>query len=212
MAVGSPRGPNDELVAGDTIPPSSEVIEIRVDELRQLFNSIDPSPFHERDLDPSVEEYVVDWCRDLPTDKPLALLVRLGRPDGTPNDDARVLRDAVHGYFARRAASSKRRLGRLFRVGRVSLAIGISALAGLTALGEVVLRWTGHSPVGSVLHESLLIGGWVAMWRPLEIFLYDWWPIRSERLLFDRLGAMPVRISYAPETPPPLIQHQRPSE
>ena len=34
------------------------------------------------------------------------------------------------------------------------------------------------------------------MWRPLEIFLYDWWPIRSEAQLSDRLAAMPVRIRY----------------
>jgi hypothetical protein len=35
------------------------------------------------------------------------------------------------------------------------------------------------------------------MWRPLEIFLYDWWPIRAEARLYDRLSAMPVRIAYA---------------
>jgi hypothetical protein len=34
------------------------------------------------------------------------------------------------------------------------------------------------------------------MWRPLEIFLYDWWPIRNEARLSDRLAAMPVRIRY----------------
>jgi hypothetical protein len=38
--------------------------------------------------------------------------------------------------------------------------------------------------------------GWVAMWRPMEIFLYDWWPIRAEATLADRLNVMPVRISY----------------
>ncbi|HUR21430.1 MAG TPA: hypothetical protein VMZ90_11515 [Vicinamibacterales bacterium] len=47
-----------------------------------------------------------------------------------------------------------------------------------------------------VLREGLLIGGWVAMWRPLEIFLYDWWPIRTEPRLFERLSAMPVEIEY----------------
>jgi hypothetical protein len=36
----------------------------------------------------------------------------------------------------------------------------------------------------------------VAMWRPLEVFLYDWWPIRAEARLFDRLSTMPVRIEY----------------
>jgi hypothetical protein len=51
----------------------------------------------------------------------------------------------------------------------------------------------------SLLKESLLIGGWVAMWRPLEIFLYEWWPIRADAKLFDRLSVMPVRISYERE-------------
>ena len=40
------------------------------------------------------------------------------------------------------------------------------------------------------------------MWRPLEVFLYDWWPIREEARLFDRLSAMPVRIVYEAETSP----------
>jgi hypothetical protein len=30
----------------------------------------------------------------------------------------------------------------------------------------------------------------------MEIFLYDWWPIRAEAALADKLGVMPVRISY----------------
>ena len=34
------------------------------------------------------------------------------------------------------------------------------------------------------------------MWRPLEVFLYDWWPILGEVRLFDRLSQMPVRIEY----------------
>jgi hypothetical protein len=34
------------------------------------------------------------------------------------------------------------------------------------------------------------------MWRPLEVFLYDWWPIRAERELLRRLSTIPVRIEY----------------
>lgn len=48
----------------------------------------------------------------------------------------------------------------------------------------------------ALLQEGLLIGGWVAMWRPLEVFLYDWWPILGEVRLLDRLSQMPVRIEY----------------
>src|SRR6266849_5383761 len=31
---------------------------------------------------------------------------------------------------------------------------------------------------------------------PFEIFLYNWWLIRDEARLYDRLAAMPVRIRY----------------
>ena len=81
----------------------------------------------------------------------------------------------------------------LFRRGRASLAIGVCALAMSLAAGNLV----GHvlsSHVAGLFEEGLLIGGWVAMWRPIEIFLYDWWPIRAKARLLDRLSAMPVRV------------------
>jgi len=57
-------------------------------------------------------------------------------------------------------------------------------------------HFTRHGALGGILLEGLLIGGWVAMWRPLEIFLYDWWPIRAQARLFDRLADMPVTIQH----------------
>jgi hypothetical protein len=39
-----------------------------------------------------------------------------------------------------------------------------------------------------MIEESFLILGWVANWRPLEIFLYDWWPITRRRDLYQRLS------------------------
>ena len=187
--------------AGDPIPANSVIIEVRVADLRQLFNAIDPAPFRERDLDPKVEEFIVEWSREVPNDKPLALHVRLERAARAPDEHA-VLRDAIREYFRQRATSSRRRLARLFRNGRISLLIGLAALTALIGVAEFITRWASAEGMGSVLHESLLIGGWVAMWRPLEVFLYDWWPIRAEARLYDRLSGMPVRIAYADPTKP----------
>jgi hypothetical protein len=181
---------------GDTIPAGSTVIEVRVMELLQLFNSMDPAPFRERDLDPAVEEFILDWSRDVPANAPLALLVRVDRPPNSA-DDTGVVRDAVHQFFAQRASAVRRRLRRLFRVGRVSLMIGLAVLTIFLIAAQFVFRRTGGTGLSGVFRESLLIGGWVAMWRPLEVFLYDWWPIRAEARLCDRLAAMPVRLSYA---------------
>jgi hypothetical protein len=76
----------------------------------------------------------------------------------------------------------------------MNLLIGLAFLAGSLLLGDVVANALDERRLGQVLRESLLIGGWVAMWRPMAIFLYDWWPIRAETRLFNRLSTMPVRI------------------
>ena len=182
--------------AGDVIPRECRVIEVRVGELRRLFNAIDPSPFRERDLDPRAEEFIVDWSRDLPADAPLALLVHLERAPG-PSDEAIVLREAIHEFFSQRAAGTRRTLRALFRRGRISLAIGLTCLAISIGIGDALAVYVPDSRWTQIVTESLLIGGWVAMWRPLEVFLYDWWPIQADARLGDRLSAMPVRIVYS---------------
>ena len=180
--------------AGDAVSSAFKVIEVRVAELRQLFNAIDPSPFRERDLDPRAEEFIVEWARDLPRDAPLTLLVHLERACG-PEDEATMLGDAIHGYFKQRALDSQRRLRELFRRGRISLVIALAFLSASLAVSDLVGS-VSQSRFVEVFREGLLIVGWVAMWRPLEVFLYDWWPIRAEVRLFERLSTMPVRIEY----------------
>ena len=181
--------------AGDTVPDGCRIIEVRVSELRQLFNAIDPSPFHERDLDPRAEEFIVDWSKDFPAAAPLALVVHLDRAPGKA-DEASALRDAVHEFFRQRTASVRRKLRELFRRGRISLVIALAFLTASIAVGDTVASYLEGSRLASVAREGLLIGGWVAMWRPLEVFLYDWWPIRAEARLFERLSTMPVKIEY----------------
>lgn len=177
-------------------------IEIRVAELRQLFNSIDPSPFHERDLDPGAEEFIVGWAKELPRDANLALVVHVERPAGkVDEDDAGMLRNAVHEFFARRAAASIRTLRELFRRGRISLAIAMAFLAVAIGVVDRLAAYLPESQLALVLREGTIILAWVALWRPVEIFLYDWWPIRAEARLFRRLSAMPVSIEPAVRRP-----------
>jgi hypothetical protein len=187
--------PQARSSAGDALPQHSQAIEIRVAELRQLFNEIDPSPFRQRDLDPRAEEFIVGWATDLPGDKPWALVVHLDRPAGRA-DEAEILRESIHEYFGQRVVVSRRKLRDLFRRGRVSLAIALAFLASSIAVGDALAGYLGESHLSEVVREGFLIGGWVAMWRPLEVFLYDWWPIRAEGRLLQRLSTMPVRIEY----------------
>ena len=193
-ALRSPISSTSPPAAGDLLPGNCELIEVRVSELKQLFNAIDPSPFRERDLDPDAEEFITDWAKEASPSAHLGLAVYLDRPAGLLNEPAE-LGDAIHEFFRHRAELSRRRMRELLRRGRTSLVIGVCALGVSLAAGNLVGRFFGNHIAG-ILQEGLLIGGWVAMWRPMEIFLYDWWPIRAEATLADRLSVMPVRISY----------------
>lgn len=193
---------------GDQIPPNCELIEVHVTDLRQLFNPIDPSPPREKDLDSRAEEFIVSWARASKRDAQLALLVEVDTPERS--DEAATVRDAVHEFFRQRSLSASRRLSQLFRIGRTSLLIGIAFLAVAVMAAGLVDRSFGHTTAGALLRESMVIGGWVALWRPLEIFLYDWWPILAERKLYDRLSVMPVRTTFrAAANDPKQSQEQR---
>lgn len=181
-------------------PTEHGQIEVHVDELKQLFNSMDPTPFRQRDLDPRAEEFIAGWASELHADLPLSLLVHVDR-EAAAADEVAVLQVAVREFFKQRAAVTRRRLRQLLRVGRTSLLIGVAAVAVSIALGDLIGKLVSDDRLDGVLRESLLIGGWVAMWRPLEVFLYDWWPIRAEARLFDRLSEMQVQVVPANTQP-----------
>ncbi len=170
----------------DGSPHGGARIDVHVGEIRQLFNSMDPSPFRERDLDPKAEAYIIDSARELSRNAPLVLTVSLSG-GASAAEDLAALPQAVHEYFAQRGVATRTGLRRMLRIGGWSLLIGVSFVAASTLIG----KWVG---VGSVLHESFIIGAWVALWRPLEILLYDWWPILADARLYDRLAAMAVEV------------------
>ena len=190
--------PAEQHAVGDPLPPHYERLDIHVGELKQLFNAMDPAPFRDRDLDPKAEEFIVDWSREQPRSAQLALIVHLSRRAATA-EEVTSLRQAVREYFAQSASHARTELRQLFREGRWSLLIGLLFLGVAIVLGDLLIGLVGRWDYGAILGHGLLIGGWVALWRPFEIFLYEWWPILGEARLYDRLSAMQVRV--VDETP-----------
>lgn len=168
------------------------LIEVKLSELNQLFNSMDPSPFHERDLDPRAEAFIVSWAQEHPREVPLKLVVHLTKPALKPDDPEGETERAVRHYFDYLADMKWREFRQLMREGRVSLLIGISfiTLCQITASAMV----PAEHPWQGIASEGLSIGGWVAMWRPLEIYLYRWWPLLRLRRIYQRLARVTVEI------------------
>ncbi|HXW40550.1 MAG TPA: hypothetical protein VEK75_05065 [Xanthobacteraceae bacterium] len=172
-------------------PPEAK-IEISLNRLPQLFNSLDPAPFHERDLDQDAEDYIIGSAEEIPRQRPLLLVIHLPK-DQLPEPGAPDLGEAIHHYFAYRQAQEQRRLRLLFRDGRITLLIGLAFLFSCVVVRELAYSF-GNPTVSDVVGESMLIVGWVAMWRPLEMFLYEWVPLRRRCRILAKLSGMPVVI------------------
>ena len=170
----------------------SGVIDLELRDPAQLFNSMDPSPFHERDLDPKAEEFIVGWAGEYPRDVELEMVVHLSEVPRDP-ELASAIESAVRGYFAERVQVTRRELRSLLSLGRASLMIGLAFL-GVCTVASRLVHDLGEQPFYRVAAFGLEIAGWVAMWRPFEIFLYDWWPILRRRRLYARLARMPVSV------------------
>ena len=180
-----------DSVVDRSLEERGAMIEMTLSHPKQLFNSLDPSPFHERDLDQDAEEYIVDSADEYPLKTQLTLAIYL--PANQLHDEAQGLAQAIHNYFAYRVEETRRRLKFFFRDGRLSLVAGPSFLFVCIALRQVILR-IGSGLVVEIADEGLYIVGWVAMWRPLEFFLYDWRPIRHRQRLFAKLANIPIII------------------
>jgi hypothetical protein len=173
------------------------LIEIRLREIRQLFNHLDPAPFREKDLDQAAEDYIDEAVRDIGLKRPKRLVVHLPEAAATP-DEAGALPQAIRHYFEYRAHQAGLELRRLLARGLANLAIGLAFLFVCLSMRRSIASVGGYE----VLAEGLLIIGWVALWRPVEIFLYDWWPIRRRQRRFETIARMPVHVERAPEPRP----------
>jgi hypothetical protein len=185
MTTPAPESPCD---------PSHGVILVRVQESSQLFNSLDPSPFLERDLDDDLVDYITSWAREIPKHRPLRLQIQVRQPPRR-GDEVETLRQAIHNHFTNSAQLKRNEFRQLMRRGRLSLLIGLAVLS-TAMLASQLVETASAEPLLKLLREGILIGGWVAMWRPLEILLYDWWPVRAERQLHERLRDAEIEVAF----------------
>lgn len=181
-----PEKPAYRREHGDTL------LEIRLHDVRQLFHTLDPAPIHEKDLDENAAAYLLDACNEAGSRRQLRLVVHLPMSEAQ-SDSARTLPEAVNHYFAYREKQQRNELMKLLRYGVVSLAIGLMFLVACLVLRRALIS---HQVVvdSTIVDEGLLILGWVAMWRPIEVLLYDWWPLPRRRTLLRRLATIPVEV------------------
>jgi hypothetical protein len=170
------------------------LIEMRLRTVMQIFNSLDPSPFLEKDLDPDAEGYITEIVQDFPLAQPMKIVIHLPCREAEC-EEARTLEPAIQNHFSYMEASAARELRLKFRQGRVSLAIGIGFLLVMGVISTLISPYTQHG-FAAWIAGGLLIVSWVAMWEPVNIFLYLWWPIRRKQRIYGKISRMKVEVRH----------------
>lgn len=171
-----------------------EHIQVRVPTVEHIFNPMDPAPLEWRSLNTEVAEWIEEWAEDIDHRQPLTVEFHVA--DGRLAGYEQAVVDGLHHHFEYRESQAERQFGRVLRDGRISLVIGLAALAAFTTASRVI--GTSDDAAVDLAHEGLAILGWVSMWKPIDIFLYEWWPIRRERRACHRLAVAEVSFPRVP--------------
>ena len=170
-------------------------IDIRLGRLSQLFADLDPSPFRAGRLTEEADEYLLQRTKELPANQPVRIVIHLPAAEATeevPTPSPPDIADALTDHFASSAKAESKRIRELFRAGRRAALIGFATLATCLFLAWQVTENFPARPSTRIVQESFVILGWVSIWKPLEMFLYEWLPPDRRRRLFQRLAAAEV--------------------
>ena len=169
-------------------------VSIHVRDLAQMFNSFDPSPFWDRDLDRDAAAFIEDEFSDKRRSAAWRLQVHAHAGSATPDE----LQAAIQRYYERLVASARFDLREQMRVGQIALIAGVAVFSLCMSL-RGVLTGTLHA-LPRALDEGLIVLAWIALWRPVEVLAYGWVPLYRKRRLYERLARVQVSVRVEPKS------------
>ena len=169
-------------------------IEVRVKSPQQLFDARDPAPFHERDLDDNFVEYIVAAVREFSISSPLKIVIYVEEKEATelPKDS---IREAIRSYFAYRIDLQRSELKGFMKRAQLFLLIGLFVLVSCLAVAQSLTAPTPPGAIG-ILREGLVIFGWVSIWKPIELILFDWYPLFEKLRFYKKLLGTEIDIRF----------------
>ena len=172
------------------------LVEIKLTSIIQLFNSFDPAPFHEKELDTAAEHYIVDTVDDFPQKTQFKIVIFLP-PDIAASDRAKTIGLAIQNHFQYKALVAERKFRSRAKYGRFTLLVGLSFLFFSLLTGEYLLSVT-TSIVTQLIATALLVTGWAAMWEPVTVLLYELWPLVQRKKTYQKISTTEIDILTIP--------------
>jgi hypothetical protein len=168
------------------------VVEVRVKNPLQLFDARDPAPFRDRDLDDDFVEYITSTMREFSHSTPVKVLIHI-EEEGTRTVHYDALVEAIQSYWSYQIELFESELKSFFKRAQLFMLIGILLLVACISVAQSIDVTSPHGFSG-VLREGIVIFGWVSVWKPIELLLFDWYPLFEKVRLYRKLVKTEVEI------------------
>jgi hypothetical protein len=169
-------------------------ITLKLNDLTQLFQEPEVNPFIPEALFTSGIETILNELKPSSLRKRTLLNIQLPA-DQMESDLQEQIQAAIKRYCQFRIHQNKNELSSLRWKGLKALQSGLIFLTTCLLLSALVDRAIFLPEfVGRVLSEGLIIVGWVSLWNPTEILLYEWWPEWRENQIFKHITDMEIKI------------------
>ena len=173
---------------GASNSPAPHILELTVRSYAELFDSSTPSCLTHQTVHNDILQHLLEKVASAPRNAPVKLRLMM------PADEiarAGTNTAAMRAYFEKCRADERRCIRQILWEGRIALCMGLVFLLVASALGEAI-RATFSGRFAGALATGLEIFGWVALWKPAELLLYDWIPVRRKRKLLARMATMQI--------------------
>lgn len=110
-------------------------------------------------------------------------------------EEKNLATNVLHKFFDYRAQMAKKDLAHNFAQGITAIIFSVILVISC-ALIFIIFKALGASDgLMTLISSILMIACWVAVWTPVEIFLFNWWPIRHEVRVYKKLSTMEVEFN-----------------
>jgi len=179
------------------------IIEISLEEPYNLYDDKDPSPLKVRDLKPIIEQYITNCIREIP-DKQNVRVDFYFYEISDSVEEKLLLKKSVIDFFIYRTKVRFLDFRYKIKYGLKSTAIGLCFLFFCIYISSSYLN-DENGIVEQFFLEGLSVLGWVSLWNPVQVFLYEIWPILTSAKILKRCG----EIDYEFKSIDPLSEKRR---
>lgn len=163
------------------------MIEVELDQYKDIFNEWDPAPFKRRDIDPDLELYLEGSSDEIPFHYPIELCFII--PTGTRDEQIEIeTRQGLENSFIFKRYLLRKELT------KTNTQMIRFVLIGFIFLGVAAFfaERTEETVLLSALIEGVFIVGWVFLWEAVSLFFFTNRELYQRYRTYKRLQNAPV--------------------